>query len=262
MRTKNKSRKTTVKKPIKRRKSKSFAQKVIMTWKSLFILIVLSIAMVLYINSESIFKNLYQFSSNSGFVVKKISIVGNHHMSTKQIYNSLKIKKGEAILAISLSAVKNNLENWEWIKEVTVERLLPDLIKINVVERTPIALGQKDRKLYIIDDEGVIINTNKLGPYLSLPIIIGDGAEIYASSLINILKTDPILYKRISSIIRVSEYRWNIRFDNELEVKLPDENVERAWKKIIKMNKDKMLFLPENSAVDLRISNKIYIEKR
>ena len=76
------------------------------------------------------------------------------------------------------------------------------------------------------------------------------------------LKVDEDLFKHITSIIRVSERRWNVRFDNDLEVKLPEEEIEVAWQKIVKMYKNKELFLPENASLDLRIANKIYVEKK
>jgi len=262
MRIKNKARRPIAKKTIKRRKSGSKIQKAILTGKSLLILAILFIAMIIYINSEAIFRDFYQLTGKAGFVIKNINITGQKHISDKQIAETLKIKIKDPILAVSLPELKERLEKLEWIKSATVERELPYTINVTIVERTPIALGQKDRKLYIIDESGAVINEKNLSAYSTLPIIIGDGAEIYASSLLKILKSDIALYKHINAIIRVSEHRWNIRFDNELEIKLPDENIEKAWKKVIKMNKDKMLFLPENAAIDLRIPNKIFIEKK
>ncbi len=260
MRTKNKLRK--LKKPVRYKKSRSFAQKMVLTGKLLLIVAIFSIFSLIYINSNAIAKDFYQFTAKLGFTTKNIIIEGQKYTSNEQIAKTLKIKPGMPILSISLSELKERLEKIEWVKHAMVQRHLPTEIHIYIIERTPIALGQKDRKLYIIDDEGAVINEKEIAAHLSLPIIIGEGAEIYANSLITTLKVDPELFKHIAAIIRVSEHRWNIRFDNDIEIKLPEKDLEKSWAKVIKMYKNKALFAPENAVIDLRIPNKIYIEKK
>ena len=224
--------------------------------------IIFYIIAFLYINLDNIGNSWYQATAHLGFTLENITIEGQKYTNNQKIAQELKLKKGMPIFKISLESVKDRLEELQWIKYAVVERTLPNAIHIYIVERTPIALGQKDHTLHIIDDEGIIINEDDLSNHLSLPIIIGDGAEIYANSLITILQEDPALFKKITSIIRVSERRWNVRFDNELEVKLPEKNIETAWKKVIKLYRNKELFLPNISSIDLRITNKIYVEKK
>ncbi len=260
MRAKNKSRK--VKKTTRRKSSLSVAQRIAMGGKILLMAAVFAVIALLYVNLDNIAKDFYQFTAKIGFTTKNIIIQGRKYTSNDQISKTLKIKPGMPILAISLPELKARLEKIDWIKHAIIERKLPNDIHIYIIERTPIALGQKDRRLYIIDDEGVIINEKEIEPHLGLPIIIGDGAEMYANSLIATLKVDPALFKHIASIIRVSEHRWNVRFDNDIEVKLPEKEFEKAWGKVIKMYINKVLFAPDNAVIDLRIPNKIFIEKK
>lgn len=245
-----------------RRKNKTLMQRVVFIGKIILVLAFLSFLALIYASRDAIFRNFYDFTAKLGFVVTNIKVRGQKHISDEQIIKLLKIKKGNPIMEVSLPDLKQQLEKIDWIKNVNIQRQLPDTIDITITERIPIALGQKDSKLHVIDEEGVVINEKNLAPYAKLPIIIGEGAELYANSLIKILKTDLELFKSINSIIRVSEHRWNIRFYNDLEIKLPEHNVEKAWNKVIRMYKDKMLFLPENAVIDLRIANKIFIEKR
>ena len=261
MRAKNKTRKKIVN-PVKQRKLRVRRQKGIFIAKIIIILVLLAIGGLIYVNSNRISENFYQITANLGFIVKDVTVEGQKYTSNDKISKLLKIKPGTPIFSISLQDIKRRLEAIEWIKYVIVERNLPNAIHISVVERTPIALGQKDRKLYIIDDEGAIINEKDIKDHLHLPIIIGDGAEIYASSLIKMLKIEPNLFKHITSIIRVSERRWNIRFDNDLEVKMPEEKMEEAWLTVVKLYKKDELLKPEIASLDLRVQNKIFVEKR
>ncbi len=257
---KNQSRKAN--NPVGKRKFRLFLQRSILAAKLLLIAGIVTIFTLIYLNINFISKDWYKFTANLGFTVEKINVEGQNYTTNEKIGKILKIKPGMPIFAISLDNLKERLENLEWIKHANVKRELPNSINISIIERTPIALGQKDRKLYIIDDEGMVIREKNLAAHSHLPIIIGEGAEIYANSLIKMLKVDEDLFKHITSIIRVSERRWNVRFDNDLEVKLPEEEIEVAWQKIVKMYKNKELFLPENASLDLRIANKIYVEKK
>ena len=248
--------------PVKQRKLKIRAKKGMLAAKLIIIALILFLAGLLYSSIDKINKEFYQTTANLGFIVKNVTVEGQHYTSSEELSKAIKIKSGMPIFSISLQDLKTRLEALEWIKHVIVERILPDNIHISIVERKPIALGQKDRKLYLIDDEGAIINEKNLKEYLHLPIIIGDGAEIYASSLIEMLKTEPDLFKHITSITRVSERRWNLKFNNGLEIKMPELNIERAWKIVINLYKKQELFKPDIAAIDLRIPNKIFVEKK
>lgn len=247
---------------MRARKSRSFIKKLVFFAKASLIMAVISLFSLIYLNREGIIKDWYSFTAKLGFALENLSVDGQKYTSNDQIGKKLHLKKRVPIFSVSLEEIKENLESLPWVKYVVVERELPDSIHISIKERVPLALGQKNRKLYIIDDEGVIINEKELASHLSLPIIIGDGAEIYANPLMKVLKEDSNLFKRISSVIRVSERRWNVRFDNKLEVKLPEENMESAWKKVIKLYKNNELFLPDVKSLDLRVANKIYVEKK
>lgn len=264
MKTKNKSQSKNKRKVnfLNDRRLRHLFKRIMLLVKIVAVLITVSLFVITYKNLHIISGNLNKILANSGFAIKNVTINGQKYTSSQSIAKILKIKAGMPIYAISLSDYKAKIESLPWVKEAIIERVLPNNIHISVIERRPIALGQKERKLYIIDEDGEIINEKNVTPFLSLPVIIGDGAEIYANSLISMLKDDPELFKKISSIIHISERRWNIRFDNDLEIKLPEENMDIAWKKVIELYKRNELFLPENSVIDLRIPKKIFVEKK
>lgn len=248
--------------PIKRRKARITAQK----WKTfarVFSIIMLLILIgVLYISTPKIISYFYDQLARVGFVVREVNLHGKNYANKEKISKTLKIKYNSPIFAISLSDLKSKLESIDWIKYAAVERKLPDKINIIIKERVPVALGQKNKKLYIIDEEGAIINNFDLKSHSHLPIIIGEGAEMHANSLIKMLKVEPRLFKHIYSVIRVSERRWNVRFDNQLEVKLPEEDAEKAWNLVIKLYHKNELFSSDIVSLDLRIPNKIFVEKK
>ena len=244
------------------RKPRSLVQQVTFFSKIFLSLAVLALLSLIYINLNNIAKDYYQFTAKLGFTLEQITVDGQKYTSNDEIGNKLHLKKHMPIFSIALNELKIELEKSPWVKHAVVKRDLPNSIHIYIEERVPVALGQKDRKLYIIDEDGVVINEKDLASHLSLPIIIGESVEIYANELIKILKADKELFKKIDAIIRVSERRWNVKFDNDLEIKLPEENMEAAWEKVIKLYKNNELFLPDITSLDLRVANKIYVEKK
>ncbi len=260
MKRKTKPKKTA--NPVKQRQIKVKKYKNAINAKIVKIFVILVLFAILYLAMNSLFGYCYKITTDIGFAIKNITITGQKHTNIQQINKIVGIKKGSSIFSISLPNLKHRLEEIDWVKCVELERTLPDSIKISITERNPIALGQKDKKLFIIDDEGKIINEKNLAPFKDLPIFIGDGVELYANSLVKVFKTEPELYKKITSVIRISERRWNIRFDNDLEIKMPENQFELAWKTVIKLYKKNELLKPEIAKIDLRIPNKIFIEKR
>jgi cell division protein FtsQ len=64
------------------------------------------------------------------------------------------------------------LEEIPWVESATVQRILPNHIRVELVERTPIAFLRNGTELALIDVHGVILDRPK-GEDLQFPIITG-----------------------------------------------------------------------------------------
>jgi len=71
-----------------------------------------------------------------------------------------------------LKGVANKIKNHPWVRDVSVRRELPGTIWVDVLERTPAVYVNSDSKLYIADEEGVILGNNS-GELLRLPVVYG-----------------------------------------------------------------------------------------
>jgi cell division protein FtsQ len=200
--------------------------------------------------------------SNKYFVVKNIYIEGKKYTSDKEVLSAVNLKIGDSLFDRSVGDIKNDLEKIEWIRSAVVERNFSGDIYLGIQERVPVALGQFNKKIFLFDIDGEKIYTKKLKDFLHLPIIIGEDINLYVKNLYPIIVQNIELYKKITSIQRVSERRWNIIFDNGLEVKLPANDISNAWSKIIKLYDNKKLFDDNIIAIDLRVKNRVIIEKK
>lgn len=83
---------------------------------------------------------------------------------------------GHNVFSVPLEERKKQLEEIPWVESATVMRLLPNRLKVEVRERTPVAFVQIGSKISLIDSNGVIVElpSSKQNKY-SFPVIAGMG---------------------------------------------------------------------------------------
>ena len=83
---------------------------------------------------------------------------------------------GHNVFSVPLEERKKQLEEIPWVESATVMRLLPNRVKVQVRERTPVAFVQIASKISLIDSNGVVMElpTGKQTRY-SFPVIAGMG---------------------------------------------------------------------------------------
>jgi cell division protein FtsQ len=105
--------------------------------------------------------------------VGNVEVRGSHFLSEGEVRELLGPAVGENILGLDIEALKARLRSSPWVAEATVARTLPDTLRVQIRERTPLALAELDR-LYLMDGDGSLIDL--YGPRTSgfdLPIVRG-----------------------------------------------------------------------------------------
>lgn len=210
-------------------------------------------------------------SERAGLVLEDILLEGQKYtpkediisiMTNATIEDDEYLTIGDPILNIDLKKIKQKLEKLTWVKYASVERLFPSTLSISIIERQPLALWQNEGVVQLIDNEGDIINTNNIDKFSDFIILVGEESPSHAQSLFNLLNTQPKLVERVSSAIRVGKRRWNVRFLNDIEVKLPEENASKAWANLASLQEETGILDTDVKNIDLRIEdqNKIFVK--
>lgn len=201
----------------------------------------------------------FALTARSGFRVEHVYLEGRNHTSMEKINQALQVKAGSPILAQSPREIQTRLQALDRVQYAEVERVLPSSLHIHIVEREPIAIWQNRGNLRLIDNTGRIMEDVAVAAYRQLPIVIGENAPSHAPELFTLLAKDPDTLKQITAAIRIGERRWNLRFKNGVEVKMPERDMAAAWTVFETMQAQNRLMEKAVRTVDFRLPGKVFL---
>lgn len=112
--------------------------------------------------------------------VASVQVSGCEVLDPEAVIRQAQIPSGVNILSLDLHWVRQKVTNHPWIASAVISREIPDRIRIEIVERKPVALV-KGRQFYLMDHGGLCFASAAPGEYAGLPIITGFDPEILAS---------------------------------------------------------------------------------
>jgi len=225
---------------------------------TIFIISLLLTTFLNNIDFEKYSKLLNNFLIKNGFTINNIQILGIKNIPKETIIKIVNNENKSNILNVNLLNIYNNLRNNDWVEELYIERVLPNTIKISIIEKEAIGIWQYEMSNKLITKNGEIISTANINKFkIDLPIIHGNDANKNANSILKILETNKVLTKNIWSLDYINNRRWNLHFKQGIIVLLPSEGVLRAWNEIIKLQKNYDVLNLGLTELDLRNPNKI-----
>ncbi len=195
----------------------------------------------------------------AGFQVKSVDIQGLKNMDPKPVYAIALGQKTTAMPLVDVSAIRERLLDFGWIKDARVSRRFPDTLVIDVVERTPAARWQDDNRLSLIDAEGVVLDRVKVSNMPDLPLLIGKGANAQAVPLERLMEKVPALKAQLESATWVGGRRWDLALQSGEVIALPEgpRVAEAALVKFAQLDKTSGLLGRGILRFDLRIPGKM-----
>ena len=103
---------------------------------------------------------------------EQIEVNGNHIVSREAVLQQFVRDRGRSVLRVPLDARRSALEEISWVESAAVQRILPNRLRVNLTERTPIAFLRNGTELALIDVHGVILDRPR-GEDLQFPIVTG-----------------------------------------------------------------------------------------
>lgn len=89
---------------------------------------------------------------------EQIDLTGNHIVARESIVNAFYSDRGKSVLTIPLDTRRSQLEQIGWVEYAGVQRILPNRLRVEITERTPIAFVRNGSEIALIDAHGVILD--------------------------------------------------------------------------------------------------------
>jgi cell division septal protein FtsQ len=206
--------------------------------------------------------------------VSRITVHGNERMSRGEVLAILDGLRGRSMVTADLESWRQKLLNSPWVADAAIRRVLPGTLTVAISERRPMGIGRIRDVLYLIDQQGAIID--EFGPNyaeLDLPIIDGLAAApstsgtlvdetraALAARVMADLRQRPDLAGRISQI-DVTDQRDAVvilKGDTAL-VRVGEERFVERIQSYVDLRPALRDRVPSIDYVDLRFGERVYV---
>ena len=198
-----------------------------------------------------------QVSSYIGYAAEQIRITGLKRMGGASVLKAIGIKPGGSLVGFDPNNARSILLNLDWVQEASVRVLPPNRMEIDISEREPFAVWQRDGNYYVIDREGAAIASFEASRFPHLMLVSGEGAQESVSQLVNQLEAWPELQSRIKAAARVGKRRWTLYFAGGRQVLLPEKQVEQAIARLTDLDARFGVLASGIEQVDLRLAGSV-----
>jgi cell division protein FtsQ len=206
--------------------------------------------------------------------VTDIRVRGNQHLARGDVLALLVGLEGQHLLHTDLEVWRRQVLGSPWVEQAGLRRVLPSTVEVVIRERTPMAIGRIRGDLYLVDQQGLVID--EYGPnyaQFDLPIIDGladsppageplvDRARAgLAADLLRALDRQPTLMKRISQIDVASAHDAVVLLDQDPAlVHLGDQQFVERLQRYLELHDALHSRVPDIEYVDLRFDDRVYV---
>jgi cell division protein FtsQ len=192
-----------------------------------------------------------------GFGLEDIRIAG--HDETSEIAVLEQLEGSGSLVLFDLDAAQARVAALPWVARVSMRKFYPRTLIVDISERTPFALWQRDGEVFVIDDTGTEIVPLEESRFGTLPFMVGEGANEKAAEFFIEILAEPEIVEQLRAAVLVSGRRWDLQLDNGVTVKLPEKNVREALAQLVRLDAERQLLARDVVVVDLRLPDRVTV---
>ncbi len=198
-------------------------------------------------------------SVENGFVVENILVEGRVHTDPDIILGLLNVQSGDALLEFNPKQARSLIKQVSWVKDVRVERRLPNTIYVGIDERVPIGIWSRNDRVSVIDQEGTILTDHDLDRFAHLIVFEGPNVHKEAFELLKIVSAEPLIIEQIKRAEFIDRRRWDVITRSGIRVKLPEHDLGLALRRLALSHEVDQLLAKDLLSIDLRQAQKIVV---
>ena len=142
-------------KPVEIRRKK-FGAKNLSSYRRIFLWIFIGAAVI----TVSVLAGRFALYSPQMQLIKtdQIDVAGNHIVARESLVNIFYGDRGKSVLTVPLEERRDKIRTIKWVESASVQRILPNRIRVEITERNPVAFVRNGSEVALIDGHGVILD--------------------------------------------------------------------------------------------------------
>ena len=193
-----------------------------------------------------------------GFDIAIVTISGEVELRVPEILADAGISPKNSLLFLDAAQARMQLETAPLVKQASVRKLYPNHLVIDLVERAPYALWQKDGQVNIVAADGAVIDQMRDQRFVSLPFVVGEGANERLPEFTALLAAASELGPRIRAGVLVANRRWNLKMASGVDVMLPEINPQAAVATLVRLQRESRVLDRDVISLDLRQEGRMF----
>jgi cell division septal protein FtsQ len=206
--------------------------------------------------------------------IDRLVVVGNERVPSAIVLEAVDGLKGRNLVLTDLGAWRERLMQSPWVRDASLRRSLPSTVEISVSERIPAVLARIDGRLYLVDEQGMVID--QYGPrYANFDLPIVDGLEIpkpaagarvdaaraaLAARVVASVRNRPELAKRLSQIDVTNPHNAQVTLAGDTAVlRLGEEQFQQRIESYLQLADTLRSSVPDIEYVDLRFGERVFV---
>jgi cell division protein FtsQ len=192
-----------------------------------------------------------------GLAIDQVEIKGQSETSEVDVLQQLALGDFPSIVTLDVTGARERIESLPGVQEATLRKVYPDTLRIELKERKPFAVWQRGSGFALIEKGGRVISTQVAARYASLPMVVGEGADLRAEEFVALMEEFPSLRPEVKAGVLVSNRRWNVVLTNGVEIMLPEEDPAAALIQAVALDDGHGVFSREIAAIDMRLPSRL-----
>lgn len=202
-----------------------------------------------------------KLASDAGFEVRRVRVTGVQRMNELKIYERALAQRDRPMPLVDLEGLREELVAMPWVEDARVSRQLPDVLSIDVLERTPHAVLKRPDRLVLIDATGEELEPISSANAKGMLLVEGPGAAKQVAQLGELLEAAPALRSKVAHAEWVGNRRWNLTFTTDQVLALPqgDRDAATALVQFARLDGQNRLLGGKVATFDMRAPERIYM---
>lgn len=187
------------------------------------------------------------------FMVTALAVDGASPEIAEAIRAMMPVNLPISSFHLDLDALRRTVAGLDAVARAEVRVKPGGILQVEVAERVPAAILQRDGWLDLVDDTGHRVATltdRTLRP--DLAVLAGTGAEAAVPEALALIAAAEPMRDRLRGLVRVGERRWDVVLDRDQRILLPADGAVRALERTVALDEATDLLGRDVQLVDLR----------